>query len=137
MKILILGGNGYLGWPTSLFFSKQGHEVSIVDNFVKKMELEFGFKPLIPTKTLHKRVDCWNKNQNNPINFYVGDLLNHRFIKDLLADIRPEVIVHYAEQPSAPYSMSNRERAIFTQQNNVMGNLNLLFAIKKTAPTHI
>ena len=139
MKILILGGNGYLGWPTSLFFSKQGHEVSIVDNFVKeKMELEFGFKPLILTKTLHKRVDCWNKNQNNPINFYVGDLLNHRFIKDLLADIKPDVIVHYAEQPSAPYSMSNRERAIFTQQNNVMGNLNLLFAIKKNCPdTHL
>ena len=139
MKILILGGNGYLGWPTSLFFSKKGHQVTIVDNFIKnKMELEFGFKPLILPLTLHKRVNHWNKNQNNPIKFHVGDLLNHRFIKDLLMDVKPDVIVHYAEQPSAPYSMSNRERTIFTQHNNVMGNLNLLFAIKKNCPdTHL
>lgn len=135
MKILILGGDGYLGWPTALNFSKENHEVLIIDNFVKKkIELELGFKPLFNQLTLQDRVKVWNKNQNKIIKILYGDLLNHRFITDVLADYKPEVIVHYAEQPSAPYSMSSRERAVFTQQNNVIGNLNLLFAIKKNCP---
>ena len=76
----------------------------------------------------------WNLNNKTKIKAIIGDLLNHRFIKDLLADCKPEAIIHYAEQPSAPYSMSNRERAVFTQHNNVIGNLNLIFAIKKNCP---
>ena len=135
MKILILGGDGYLGWPTAMFFSKNNHDVLVVDNFIKKkIELEFGFKPLIDQHSLQDRVKIWNKNQKKPIKIQVGDLLNHRFIKDVLEKFKPDTIVHYAEQPSAPYSMSNRERAVFTQQNNVIGNLNLLFAIKKNCP---
>ncbi len=135
MKILILGGDGYLGWPTAMFFSKNKHEVVVIDNFIKKkMELEFGYKPLVPQKSLQDRVKIWNKNQVKPIKILIGDLLNHRFIRDVLKDFKPDAIVHYAEQPSAPYSMSNRERAVFTQQNNVIGNLNLLFAIKKNCP---
>ena len=134
MKILILGGDGYLGWPTALFFSKNNHDVIVVDNFIKKkMELEFGYKPLIPQLSLQDRVKKWNLNQNKKIKLEIGDLLNHRFIRDILNEHKPEAIVHYAEQPSAPYSMSNRERAVFTQHNNVIGNLNLIFAIKKTA----
>ncbi len=136
MKILILGGDGYLGWPTALFFSKKKHDVIVVDNFIKKkMELEFGYKPLIPQLSLQERVKKWNFNQSNPIKVVIGDLLNHRFIRDILSEYKPDAIVHYAEQPSAPYSMSNRERAVFTQQNNVIGNLNLLFAIKKNCPS--
>ena len=80
----------------------------------------------------------WNKNINNPIKFIYGDLLNHRFLYDLLKDIEPEAIIHYAEQPSAPYSMRGRESCFLIQYNNVMGNLNLLFAIKKHCPsTHL
>jgi len=136
MKILILGGDGYLGWPTALFFSKNNHDVIIVDNFIKKkMELEFGYKPLIPQLSLQDRVKKWNSNQNKKIKLEIGDLLNHRFIRDILDEHKPEAIVHYAEQPSAPYSMSNRERAVFTQHNNVIGNLNLIFAIKKNCPS--
>ena len=132
MKILILGGDGYLGWPTAMFFSKRKHQVTVVDNFIKKkIELEFGFKPLLSQLSLLDRIKIWNKNQNKKIKVRIGDLLNHRFIKDVLKETKPDVIIHYAEQPSAPYSMSNRERAVFTQHNNVIGNLNLLFAIKK------
>ena len=139
MKILILGGDGYLGWPTALSFSKKKHDVIVVDNFIKKkMELEFGFKPLIPQLSLQERAKKWNLNQDNPVKVVIGDLLNHRFVRDILSEHKPDAIVHYAEQPSAPYSMSNRERAVFTQQNNVIGNLNLLFAIKKNCPsTHL
>ena len=135
MKILILGGDGYLGWPTAMFFSKRKHQVIVVDNFIKKkIELEFGFKPLLSQPSLLDRVKIWNKNQNKKIKVRIGDLLNHRFVKDVLKETKPDVIIHYAEQPSAPYSMSNRERAVFTQHNNVIGNLNLFFAIKKNCP---
>lgn len=135
MNILILGGNGYLGWPTALYFSKRGYNVTVVDNFIKKkIELEFGFKPLISPPSLQDRVKIWNLNNKTEIKTIIGDLLNHRFVSDLLADCKPDAIIHYAEQPSAPYSMSSRERAVFTQHNNVIGNLNLIFAIKKNCP---
>lgn len=135
MKILILGGDGYLGWPTAMFFSKQGHDVRILDNFVKKkIENEENVKPLFPQITLGERVDLWNKNINKPIDFVVGDLLNHRLLYDVLESFKPDTIIHYAEQPSAPYSMKGREACYFTQHNNVLGTINLLFGMKKHCP---
>ena len=135
MKILILGGDGYLGWPTAMFFSKQGHDVRILDNFIKKkIENEENVKPLFPQITLGERVDLWNKNVNKPIDFVVGDLLNHRLLYDVLESFKPDTIIHYAEQPSAPYSMKGREACYFTQHNNVLGTINLLFGIKKHCP---
>ena len=139
MRILILGGDGYLGWPTAMDFSANGHEVMVVDNFCKRrIELEDGIEPLEPTPTLHRRVDLWKEVSGKEMHLRVGDLVNHRFAYSILADFQPDAIVHYAEQPSAPYSMQGREQAVFTQHNNVIGNLNLLFAIKKHCPdTHL
>ena len=77
---------------------------------------------------------CGTKNINNPIKLIIGDLLNHRLLYDTLEQIRPEAIIHYAEQPSAPYSMRGRDSCFFTQHNNVMGTINLLFAMKKHCP---
>ena len=135
MKILILGGDGYLGWPTAMFFSKQGHDVRILDNFIKKkIENEENVKPLFPQITLGERVDLWNKNVNKPIDFVVGDLLNHRLLYDVLESFKPDTIIHYAEQPSAPYSMKGRDACYFTQHNNVLGTINLLFGMKKHCP---
>ena len=135
MKILILGGDGYLGWPTALYFSARDHEVYILDNFVKKkIELENGIKNLIHQLPLLERVKLWNSNHKNQIKSFTCDLLNHRLLYELLDEIKPEVIIHYAEQPSAPYSMKGREACIFTQYNNVIGNLNLLFGMKKYCP---
>jgi len=135
MKILILGGDGYLGWPTAMFFSKLGHDVKIIDNFIKKkIENEEGIKPLFSQVPLMERVKLWNKNINKPISFVVGDLLNHRLLYDVLDEFKPETIIHYAEQPSAPYSMKGRDACFFTQHNNVLGTINLLFGIKKHCP---
>ena len=135
MKILILGGDGYLGWPTSMFFSKHGHDVKIFDNFIKKkIENEENIKPLLPQIPLAERVSLWNKNVNKPIEFVVGDLLNHRLLYDVLEKFKPDTIIHYAEQPSAPYSMKGREACYFTQHNNVLGTINLLFGMKKHCP---
>lgn len=135
MRVLILGGDGYLGWPTAMHFSSQGHEVMVADNFSKRrLEMEDGIEPLEPIPTLHRRIASWREIGGRDIHLRVGDLTNHRFVYRLLEEFVPEAIVHYAEQPSAPYSMQGREQAAFTQHNNVMGTLNLLFAVKKFCP---
>ena len=135
MKILILGSDGYLGWPTAMHFSNLGHDVFAVDNLSKrKIESEYGIEPINSVKFFQDRIKIWNKNQNNQINYLITDLLNYKTLCQILSDFRPDTIIHYAEQPSAPYSMADREKAVFTQHNNVIGNLNLLFAIKKYCP---
>ena len=135
MKVLILGADGYLGWPTSMFFANKGFKVLAVDNFYKrKIELEHGISPINEVLSLQSRIRYWNYNQNNKIDFLIFDLLNHRFVYSIFENFKPEIIVHYAEQPSAPYSMASRETCFETQENNVLGNINILFAIKKFCP---
>ena len=135
MRVLILGGDGYLGWPTAMHFSRSGHDVMVADNFMKRrIELEEGVEPLDHVSPLHRRVALWHEVTGKTIELRVGDLVNARFVDRILRDFKPEAIVHYAEQPSAPYSMQGREAAVFTQYNNVIGNLNLLFAMKAHCP---
>lgn len=135
MRVLILGGDGYLGWPTAMHFSARGDEVLVVDNFSKRRwELEEGIEPLITTPPLHRRVALWRETSGHEITLCVGDLCNHRFIYRTLEDFQPDCIVHYGEQPSAPYSMQSREKAVYTQHNNVVGTLNLVFAIQHACP---
>lgn len=139
MRVLILGGDGYLGWPTAMHFSAAGDDVWVADNFAKrKWELEEGITPLLPVPTLHRRVRRWKELTGKTIHMRVGTLTNHRFIYNLFQEAQPDVIVHYAEQPSAPYSMQNRATAVFTQVNNLTGTLNVLFAMRRHCPdTHL
>lgn len=135
MRILILGGDGYLGWPTAMHFSQAGHDVTVVDNFGKrKIELEEGVEPLFSIPTLQRRVRLWKEVTGLDMTLRVGDLTNHRFAYRILRDSKPDAIIHYAEQPSAPYSMQGRPNAVFTQHNNVIGTLNLLFGIQRECP---
>lgn len=135
MKIIILGADGYLGWPTSMHFSNLGFEVYAVDNFNKrKWELEEGIEPLRPVPTLHARVERWKEITGKDIHLRVGDLCNHRFVYKLLEEVKPNAIIHYAEQPSAPYSMQSRTTAVDTQVNNIVGTMNLLFAMQAFCP---
>lgn len=135
MRVLILGGDGYLGWPTAMHFSARGDEVVVVDNFAKRRwELEEGIEPLLPVPTLHARVKRWKDVSGRDIQLKVGDLANHRFVYTLFEAFKPDAIVHYGEQPSAPYSMQSRETAVYTQTNNVVGNLNVLFAMRHACP---
>lgn len=136
MRILILGGDGYLGWPTAMHFSRQGHEVAVVDNFCKRqLELELGSEPLVPIPNLHRRIAQWKSISGKTITAFIGDLVNHRFAYKIVRTFDPDAIVHYAEQPSAPYSMLGRKQAAFTQHNNVIGNLNVIFAIQAHNPS--
>ena len=132
MKVLILGGDGYLGWPTAMYLSRCGHEVAVLDNFAKRRwELELNVEPLIPIHTLHDRMEVWHAVTGRKIELFVGDLRNYGVVEGVLDSFRPGAVVHYGEQPSAPYSMIDHNRSVFTQVNNVTGTLNLLWAMKK------
>jgi UDP-sulfoquinovose synthase len=135
MKILVLGGDGYLGWPTALHLSAAGHEVAVADNFVRRhYDNELGVESLVPIEPLQTRIAVWRELTGKKIGMYVGDLTDAIFTYHIIRDFEPEAVVHFAEQRAAPYSMIDRAHAVYTQQNNVVGNLNLLFAIAETNP---
>jgi UDP-sulfoquinovose synthase len=130
MQILVLGGDGYLGWPTALHLSAAGHEVGIADNFARRgYDEELGVESLVPIATLDERVATWTEVSGKTIKSYVGDLCDPAFVHEMVADFRPEAIVHFAEQRAAPYSMIDQAHAVYTQTNNVVGNLNVMYAI--------
>jgi UDP-sulfoquinovose synthase len=135
MRILILGGDGYLGWPTALRFSARGHEVSVVDNFSRRRwHTEHGTASLTPIRELDERIAAWREVSGEQIRSYVGAVEDGDFLDEVVAETRPEAIVHYGQQASAPFSMLSRERAVETQHANVIGNLNLLFAMRDHVP---
>ena len=135
MRILILGGDGYLGWPTALRFSARGHEVSVVDNFSRRRWVEAqGSDSLTPIAPLQERIEAWEGISGKRILSYVGAVEDGDFLDSVVAETRPEAVVHYGQQASAPYSMASREQAVETQQANVIGNLNLLFSIRDHVP---
>lgn len=130
MRILVLGGDGYLGWPTALRLSECGNVVAIADNFARRgYDHEMGVQSLVPIHSLKVRTDCWQAMTGRQIETFHGDLTDADFTCRLLDEFRPEAVVHFAEQRSAPYSMIDQKHAVYTQQNNVVGTLNLLFAI--------
>ncbi len=136
LRILVLGGDGYLGWPTALHLSRRGHEVSVVDNFTRRhYDHEMGVDSLVPIVSLQQRVRRWEEVSGLHIEMYVGDLTDADFVDRTLRACVPEAIVHFAEQRSAPYSMIDRRHAVYTQVNNVVGNLNLLYAIAEQDPS--
>jgi UDP-sulfoquinovose synthase len=135
MRILILGGDGYLGWPTALRFSARGHEVSVVDNFSRRRwHTEHGTASLTPIGELDERIAAWREVSGEQIRSYVGAVEDGDFLDEVVAETRPEVVVHYGQQASAPFSMLSRERAVETQHANVIGNLNLLFSMRDHVP---
>jgi UDP-sulfoquinovose synthase len=135
MKITVLGGDGYCGWATALYLSKQGHLVSIVDNFARRQwDLELGVETLTPIRTLTERLRIWKSLTGRHIDVYPGDVCDYDFLASVMQEAAPDAVVHFAEQRAAPYSMIDRKHAVFTQVNNVVGTLNLLFAIREYAP---
>lgn len=135
MRILILGGDGYLGWPTSMYLADKGHDVAAVDSFHRRFwDLELGADSLIPISSLQDRVALWTELGKRPIKPFVGDITDWDFIAGVFEEFHPEAIVHYAEHRAAPFSMLSRRHAVLTQVNNVVGTLNVLFAMRDHAP---
>jgi UDP-sulfoquinovose synthase len=134
-RFLILGGDGYLGWPTALHLSARGHEVGIVDNFARRRwHLQQSTESLTPIVTLTDRVEAWREVSGRELSVWIGDLQDAEFLDEVIAEFLPEGVVHYAEHSSAPYSMISRRHAVETQTNNVVGTLNLLFALREHVP---
>jgi UDP-sulfoquinovose synthase len=135
MKIIVLGGDGYCGWATALYLSAQGHSVAIVDNFVRRLwDHELGAQTLTPILPLSDRLRTWTRLTGKVIELFAGDVTDYDFLLPTIRQFEPDAIVHFAEQRSAPYSMIDRKHAVFTQVNNVVGTLNVLFAIREIRP---
>jgi UDP-sulfoquinovose synthase len=135
MRVLILGGDGYLGWPTALHLSEAGHDVAVLDSLVRRdYDEELHVQSLVPIEPLAIRLKAWLEVSGNKIASFVGDLCDAPFLYDAIRSFRPDTVVHFAEQRSAPYSMIDRDHAVYTQRNNMVGTMNLLFAIAELDP---
>ncbi len=135
MRICVLGGDGYCGWATALYLSRKGHEIAIVDNYARRQwDHELGVQSLTPIEHMSRRLAVWQEVSGRAIELYTGDVTDYDFLASMMEDFRPDAVVHFAEQRAAPYSMIDRKHAVFTQVNNVVGTLNLLFAIREIAP---
>jgi UDP-sulfoquinovose synthase len=135
MRIIVLGGDGYCGWATALYLSGKGHAVAILDNFMRRQwDHELGAQTLTPIRPLSDRLKAWRELSGNTIDAFIGDVTDYDFLSSVIEEFAPEAVIHFAEQRSAPYSMIDRKHAVFTQVNNVVGTLNLLFALREFQP---
>lgn len=131
-RIMIIGGDGYCGWATALHLSKKNYEVAIVDNLVRRLfDHQLGLESLTPIASIHDRLRRWKTLTDKDIQLYIGDICDFEFLSETFKSFEPDSVVHFGEQRSAPYSMIDRSRAVYTQHNNVIGTLNVLFAIKE------
>jgi UDP-sulfoquinovose synthase len=152
MRILILGGDGYLGWPTAMYFSSRGHEVTVVDNYFRRHVCDqIDIRLLYPVPNLIERARFWHEATGREIRVVIGDLTDAELMRSLFSgEVRyawciaadfagaPDAVIHYAEQPSAPYSLMNYKTANFTLTNNLLVTNNLMFAVRDLSPeTHI
>ncbi len=135
MKVLIIGGDGYCGWATALYLSSRGYEVGIIDSLVRRhWDLQLGADTLTPIASIGQRIERWRDLTGKSIDLFIGDINNYEFLDKSLQRFEPEAIVHFGEQRSAPFSMIDREHAVLTQVNNVVGTLNLLYAMRESFP---
>jgi UDP-sulfoquinovose synthase len=130
-KIIIFGGDGFCGWPTALFLSRQGYEVVIVDNLSRrKIDIELGCDSLTPISSIFKRIKRWEELTGKKIPFYNFDIAkNYHRLLTLIREFEPDAVVHFAEQRAAPYSMKSSYHKRYTVDNNLNATNNLLAAI--------
>jgi UDP-sulfoquinovose synthase len=135
VRLLILGGDGYLGWPTAMHFAAQGHDVCVFDNYLRRrMSRETQSEPLVSALDLADRVRLFESISGKRIEAVIGDCGDYETLVALLRRFAPDTVVHYAEQPSAPYSMMSRGAARLTLDNNIGATFNLIWAVMEAAP---
>jgi UDP-sulfoquinovose synthase len=133
VRFLILGGDGYLGWPTAMYLSRKGHAVAVVDNYFRRRAcLELNRDPLIPVPNLHRRAQLWEAMSGCRVEVHIGDVCDYAFLLSIFQQFQPDGVVHYAEQPAAPYSMMGQREAILTITNNLVSTANVIHAVKET-----
>jgi UDP-sulfoquinovose synthase len=132
MNVLVLGGDGYLGWPVALSLAKSGHNVTILDSLIKrKWQMESDSNPLHEVQPLHRRVKAFEEITGVSIAIHIGDITNVGAIYHIFDVVRPDLVILTAGQPSAPFSMKNRTNAIITQENIFLSAINTLFAMQR------
>lgn len=135
MNVLILGGDGYLGWPTAMYLASRGHRVHVVDNYLRRrLALETRSEALIPTPDLNDRADRFAELGGARIEVSIFDVTDQARLSSLVERFQPDALVHYAEQPSAPYSMMGQEEARLTLENNMRTTFNVAWAVLTHAP---
>jgi len=140
MKIIVLGGDGFCGWPTALYLSKQGHDIVIVDNLSRrKIDIDLEADSLTPIYPMSDRLEAWEEKTGKKIRFEAFDVaVNYQRLVDLLDEVQPDAVVHFAEQRAAPYSMKGPKEKIYTVHNNLNATHNLLCAVAELGiDTHI
>jgi UDP-sulfoquinovose synthase len=135
MKVLVIGGDGYCGWATALYLSNKGYEVAILDSLVRRhWDAQLCIDTLTPIAPIQQRIQRWKDLTGKHIDLFVGDITDYAFLSNAMHQFEPEAVVHFGEQRSAPFSMIDREHAVLTQTNNVVGTLNLLYVINQDFP---
>jgi UDP-sulfoquinovose synthase len=135
IRTLIAGGDGFCGWATALHLSRAGQDVTILDNLIRRRwDEELGTASLVPIADLEERVEAWEELTGERLSVIIADLTDRAAVFDALERAAPDAIVHFGEQSSAPYSMMDADHAVATQVNNVVGTLNLLFAVRDLVP---
>lgn len=135
MKILILGGDGYLGWPTAMDLAAKGHDLCIMDNYLRRnMAQETSSEALIATPNLHDRIEIFKTKTGKRMRVEIGDCADYRVLEYVVRDFLPDVLIHYAEQPSGPYSMRGFDEAKLTLNNNLSVTFNVIWAVKEHVP---
>lgn len=135
MRVFIAGIDGYLGWALAQYLTARGHEVAGTDLLLRRQWVEeVGGQSALPVYSIEERLAAFRERWGKDLNFRKGDLLDYPFVRSYLAEFQPDAIVHLGEMPSAPYSMIDQAHSVFTQHNNVIGNLNILWAMKEVCP---
>ena len=139
MKVLVIGGDGYCGWATSLYLSARAHEVTILDSLARRAwDREHGLDSLVPIASARRRVDEWTRLTRCVVRLETVDATDYEALCRVVAETAPDAIVHFGQQRSAPFSMIDRDHAVRTHVNNTVGNLNVLWALREHAPdTHL
>ncbi|MFV0334390.1 MAG: NAD-dependent epimerase/dehydratase family protein, partial [Tropicimonas sp.] len=134
MRIAVLGGDGFCGWPTALHLSNLGHDIHIIDNLSRRwIDTELGVQSLTPMDSIQERCRIWKQVSGNEIAFHLLDIAKeYQRLKQWLAEMRPDALIHFAEQRAAPYSMKSDRHKVYTVDNNVSATHNLLTALVET-----
>jgi UDP-sulfoquinovose synthase len=135
MRVFIAGVDGYLGWSLSMYLTKRGHKVAGADNYYRRDWVqEMGSQSATPILRMTERLEAFRENFSQNLQFFKGDLTNYNFVENVFNSFKPEAIIHLGEMPSAPYSMIDVEHTTWTQTNNIVGTLNILYAMRDICP---
>jgi UDP-sulfoquinovose synthase len=135
MRVLILGGDGYLGWPTAMHMAARGHQVHTIDNYLRRtIARQTRSEALMPNPNLPDRAEIFQALSGHSVGVTIGDVTDYRLLSQVFQDFQPEAVIHYAEQPSGPYSMIGYDEARLTLVNNLVTTHNVIYAVMAYAP---